>query len=65
MNRPDFDAASWLLSYTAGELSEDEQRRLFEAAAQDQDLFDQLMEAEEMRLALSVPELQDRLSKQR
>ena len=40
----------------AGELSAEEERALFEAAARDQDLFDQLMEAETIRHALSVPE---------
>ncbi len=45
-----------LLGYSAGELTADEENALFEAAAHDQDLFDQLMEAETVRHALSFPE---------
>ena len=52
---PNFDARSLLLAFSAGELSAAEERTLFEAAAQDQDLFDQLMEAESLRHALSFP----------
>ena len=56
MSRPgNFDARSLLLAFSAGELSAAEERALFEAAAQDQDLFDQLMEAESLRHALSFP----------
>ncbi len=51
-----FDAEAMLLGYSVGELSAEEERALFEAAARDQDLFDQLMEAETIRHALSVPE---------
>ena len=51
-----FDAEAMLLGYSAGELSAEEERALFEAAARDQDLFDQLMEAETVRNALSFPE---------
>ena len=51
-----FDAEALLLGYSAGELTAEEERALFEAAARDQDLFDQLMEAETLRHALSVPE---------
>ena len=61
MNQPGgFDAEAMLLGYSAGELTAQEERRLFEAAAQDQDLFDQLMEAEAVRHALSFPEERQR-----
>src|SRR6185369_11835412 len=57
VNQPGgFDAEALLLGYSAGELTAPEERALFEAAAQDQDLFDQLMEAEAVRHALSFPE---------
>ncbi len=57
MNRSDgFDAEALLLGYSSGELTATEERTLFEAAARDQDLFDQLMEAEAVRHALSFPE---------
>jgi len=56
MNRPgDFDHESLLLGYTIGELSAEEERALLHAAALDQSLFDQLMEAEAVRHALSFP----------
>ena len=55
-----FDAEALLLGYSAGELTADEERALFEAAARDQDLFDQLMEAEAVRHALSFPEERQR-----
>src|SRR5262245_36810722 len=51
-----YDAEALLLGYSAGELNPQEERTLFEAAAHDQDLFDQLMEAEAVRHALSFPE---------
>src|SRR5258708_15154866 len=51
-----FDAQTLLLGYSAGDLTAEEERALFEAAAHDQDLFDQLMEAEGVRHALSFPE---------
>src|SRR4051794_27676813 len=51
-----FDAEALLLAYCAGELTADEERSLFEAASRDQQLFDQLMEAESVRHALSFPE---------
>jgi hypothetical protein len=57
VNQPGgFDAEALLLGYSAGELTASEERALFEAAAHDQDLFDQLMEAEAVRHALSFPE---------
>jgi hypothetical protein len=56
----DFEAKSLLLAFSAGELSAEEERSLFEAAARDQDLFDQLMEAESLRHALSFPEERQR-----
>ena len=51
-----FDADALLLGYSSGDLTAAEERALFEAAAHDQDLFDQLMEAEAVRHALSFPE---------
>ena len=57
MSRPErFDSDALLLAFTVGELSPEQERALFEAAATDQDLFDQLMEAERVRHALSFPE---------
>ena len=56
----EFDTKSLLLAFSAGELSPEEERTLFEAAARDQDLFDQLMEAESLRHALSFPEERQR-----
>jgi len=57
-----FDADALLLGYSTGELSAQEERTLFEAAAQDQTLFDQLMEAETVRHALRFPEERERAS---
>lgn len=55
-----FDAEALLLGYSAGELSAEEELALLEAAAHDQDLFDQLMEAEAMPHALSFPDERQR-----
>lgn len=61
MSRPDaFDPDALLLGHTAGELTAGQEKMLFEAAAADQELFDQLMEADAMRAALSVPEQRNR-----
>jgi hypothetical protein len=61
MRHPDGpDPASLLLGYTAGELTPAEERVLFEAAATDQDLFDQLAEADRLRHALCFPEERER-----
>src|SRR5580658_10363943 len=51
-----FDPDAALLAYSAGELTTEEREALFQAAAVDQDLFDQLMDAEAMRHALTFPE---------
>jgi hypothetical protein len=51
-----FDADALLLGHTAGELTAEQEQALFESAAADQDLFDQLMEADALRAALAVPE---------
>lgn len=56
----DFDAEALLLGYSAGDLNPEEERVLLEAAAQDQRLFDQVMEAEAVRHALSFPEERSR-----
>jgi hypothetical protein len=55
-----FNAEALLLGYSVGELTADEERTLFEAAAHNQDLFDQLMEAEAVRHALGFPEERQR-----
>jgi hypothetical protein len=49
-----------LFGYCARELTAEEERALFEAAATDQDLFDQLAEAERLRSALESPEERQR-----
>ncbi len=55
MNRSDnFDAEALLLGHTAGELTSEQAQALFEAAAADQDLFDQLVEADALRATLAV-----------
>jgi hypothetical protein len=57
MNPPGgFDADAALLAYSAGELAAEDREALFAAAAADQELFDQLMDAEAMRHALTFPE---------
>ncbi len=58
---PGFNPEALLLGYCAGELSAGEERALMEAAAGEQDLFDQLMEAEAIRDALSHPEERQRV----
>jgi hypothetical protein len=55
-----FDPDALLLGYSAGELTTEEQAALFQAAAVNQDLFDQLMDAEAIRHALSFPEQRKR-----
>jgi hypothetical protein len=57
MKQPDgHDPESLLLGYTTGDLTPAEERALFEAAATDQDLFDQLADADRLRHALSFRE---------
>lgn len=57
MNRPpDSDLDAMLLAYTTGEITQPEERALFEAAAQDQDLFDRLLDVESARQAIRNPE---------
>ncbi|HTS29053.1 MAG TPA: hypothetical protein VMH81_24445 [Bryobacteraceae bacterium] len=60
MSEPRFDGDALLLGYASGELTAEDERRLFEAAAHDQDLFDQLMEAEAVRHGLSFPDERQR-----
>jgi hypothetical protein len=55
-----FDADALLLGYSAGELTAEEQAALFQAAAVDQDLFDQLMDAEGIRHTLTFSEQRQR-----
>jgi len=54
--RENFDADALLLGHTSGELTAEQERTLLESAAEDQDLFDRLMEADGVRAALAVPE---------
>jgi hypothetical protein len=54
------DNEALLLGYCARELTMDEERTLFEAAAADQELFDQLAAAERIRNALDSPEERER-----
>jgi len=57
MNRPpDSEIDAMLLAYTTGEITQPEERTLFEAAAQDQDLFDRLLDLESARQAIRNPE---------
>jgi len=61
MIRPDnFDADALLLGHTAGELSTEQERTLCEAAAADQELFDQLTDADALRATLAIPEQRHR-----
>jgi hypothetical protein len=63
MSRPqDLDRDALLLGHTAGELSAAQERALLEAAATDQDLFDQLMDADAIRSALDDPQERGRAS---
>jgi hypothetical protein len=63
MKQPDgHDPESLLLGYTTGDLTPVEERALFEAAATDQDLFDQLADADRLRHALSFPEERERVA---
>ncbi len=63
MSRPEeFDRDTLLLGHTAGELTAEQQRTLYQAAAADQGLFDQLMEADAIREALADPEERRRAS---
>jgi len=49
------EAARLLVGYSAGRLNPEEERSLFAAAAADQELFNELMEAEALRSAFSAP----------
>src|SRR6266496_6466876 len=53
--------ADLLPRYCSGQLTPDEERSLLLSAAADQDIFDQLMEAEVLRDALNSPELRNYL----
>ena len=55
-----FDADALLLGYSAGELTAEERAALFQAAAADQELYDQLMDAEGIRNALTFSEQRQR-----
>jgi hypothetical protein len=57
MSRPEgIDPDALLLGHSSGELTPVERRALMETAAADQDVFDSLMEADEIREALADPE---------
>ncbi|HLY18263.1 MAG TPA: hypothetical protein VKR61_13615 [Bryobacteraceae bacterium] len=58
----EWDPEALLLDYSAGKISPAQERVLFAAAAADQDLFDQLMEAEALRNALNFPGERQRAS---
>jgi hypothetical protein len=63
MSRPqDLDSDALLLGHATGELSAVQESALLEAAADDQDLFDQLMDADAMRSALADPQVRGRVS---
>jgi hypothetical protein len=47
--------------YSTGELSAEEQRRLFDAALDDQDLFDELVAEHDMKQLLAEPGARDRM----
>jgi hypothetical protein len=50
-----------LAEYATGGLSEDEKKRLFTAALADQELFDQLMDEDEVRELIEAPGARERL----
>ena len=50
-----------LAEYATGGLSEEDQKTLFAAALQDQELFDQLMEEDSLREAIELPGARNRL----
>ena len=57
MSRPEeFDRDAFLLGHTTGELTAEQERLLHEAAAADQELFEDLAEADALRAALVAPE---------
>jgi len=63
MARPDDrDPAALIPGYAAGQLTAEEERALFEAASRDQELFNELMEAEALREGFSSAEERRRAS---
>ena len=63
MSRPaDLDRDGLLLGHAGGDLSAAQEHALLEAAAVDQDLFDQLMDADAIRSALAEPQERARAS---
>ncbi len=58
----DFDPDALLLGHTAGELPAEQKKSLYQAAAADQDLFDQLMESDAIRDALATPDERRRMA---
>jgi len=59
MDRDELDRL--LAEYATGSLSEAEKEKLFAAALDDQDLFDQLMEEDSLREVIALPGARDRL----
>jgi len=58
---PGDDIQDLLGRYATGSLSEEERRRLFDAALTDQDLFDQLAREDELKKLLDEPGARDRM----
>jgi hypothetical protein len=58
---PSDDILDLLGRYASGSLSADEQKRLFDAALHDQDLFDQLGGEQELKQLLDEPGVRDRV----
>jgi len=55
------DIRDLLGRYAAGSLTADEQKRLFDAALDDQDLFEQLAREQDLKLLLDAPGARDRI----
>jgi len=58
---PSDDILDLIGRYATGSLSAEEQKRLFDAALDDQDLFDQLVREQDMKQMLDEPGVRDRM----
>jgi hypothetical protein len=58
---PSDDIRDILARYATGSLTEEERQRLFDAALNDQDLFEELAREDEMKLLLAEPGARDRM----
>src|SRR6516225_3269122 len=58
---PSDDIRDLMGRYATGSLSVEEQKRLFDAALDDQELFDELAREQEMKMLLDAPGARDRL----